>query len=170
MPSQFHVGRMKSSYLGNGHKMSCVFIFYSCYGDWFKMSLPSGELLYQLTLEQQQHLTWRENKTQTVFPVNTLKLRTIFAFCSQIKCWLSGLRVRATDRHCCQMRRNNKFGAKNMNLATSIGERKNAGENFCLASERLLQLKIIASCCLMVINVYHNCQLTPQLSTTQFGS
>ena len=81
-----------------------------------------------------------------------------------------GCRVRATDRQCRQMRRNNKFGAKNMNLATSIGERKIAGENFCLASERLLQLKISASCRLMVINVYHNCQLTPQLSTTQFGS
>ena len=64
-------------------------------------------------------------------------------------------RVRATDRHCRQMRRNNKFGAKNMNLATTIGE------NFCLASERLLRLKIIASCRLMVINVYLNCQLMP---------
>ena len=31
-----------------------------------------------------------------------------------------------------------------MNLATTIGERKFAGENFCLASERLLRLKIIA--------------------------
>ena len=57
-----------------------------------------------------------------------------------------------------------------MNLATTIGERKIAGENFCLASERLLWLKIIASRRLMVINVYLNCQLTPQLSTTQFGS
>ena len=81
-----------------------------------------------------------------------------------------GVRVRATDRHCRQMRRNNKFGAKNMNLATTIGEGKIAGENFCLASERLLRLKIIASCRLMVINVYLNCQLTSQLSTTQFGS
>ena len=53
-----------------------------------------------------------------------------------------------------------------MNLATTIGERKIAGENFCLASERLLQLKIIASCRLMVIY----CQLLLQLSTTQFGS
>ena len=47
--------------------------------------------------------------------------------------------------------------AQNMNLATTIGERKIAGENFCQASERLL----IASCRLMVINVYLNCQLTP---------
>ena len=77
-------------------------------------------------------------------------------------------RVRATDHHCHQMRRNDKFGAKNMNLATTIGERKIAGESFILASERLPQLKIIASCHLMVINVYLNCQLTPQLSTTQF--
>ena len=53
-----------------------------------------------------------------------------------------------------------------MNLVTTIGERKIAGEIFCLASERLLRLKIIASCRLMVINVYLNCQLTPQLSTT----
>ena len=42
-------------------------------------------------------------------------------------------RVRATDPHCRKKRRNNKFGAKNMNLATTIGERKIAGENFCLA-------------------------------------
>ena len=34
------------------------------------------------------------------------------------------LRVRATDRHCRKMRRNNKFGAKNIYLATTIGERK----------------------------------------------
>ena len=57
-----------------------------------------------------------------------------------------------------------------MNLATTIGERKIAGKIFCLASERLLRLKIIASCRLMVINVYLNCQLTPQLSTKQFGN
>ena len=53
---------------------------------------------------------------------------------------LTSCRVRATDRHCRQMRRNNKFGAKNMNLATTIGERKIACENFCLASECLLRL------------------------------
>ena len=64
----------------------------------------------------------------------------------------------------------NIFGAKNMNLATTIGERKLAGEIFCLAAERLLRLKIVALCRLIVINVYLNCQLTPQLSTTQFGS
>ena len=50
-------------------------------------------------------------------------------------------RVRATDRHCRQMRRNNKFGAKNCNLATTIGERKIASENFWLASERHLLIK-----------------------------
>ena len=44
-------------------------------------------------------------------------------------------RVRATDRHCRKMRRNNKFGAKNINLATTIGERKIASIFFCLASE-----------------------------------
>ena len=80
------------------------------------------------------------------------------------------IRVRASDRHFRQMRRNNKFGTKNMNLATTIGERKIAGENFCQVSERLLGLKIIVSCCLMVINVNLNCQLTPQLSTPHFGS
>ena len=74
------------------------------------------------------------------------------------------VRVRATNRHCRQMRKNNKFGAKNIKLATTIGERKITGENFSLASERLHRLKIIASCRLMVINVYLNCQLTPQLS------
>ena len=78
--------------------------------------------------------------------------------------------VCATDRHCRKVRRNNKFGAKNMNLATTIGERRIAGKNFCLASERLLRQKFIASCRIMVINVYLNCQLTPQLSTTQFGN
>ena len=57
-----------------------------------------------------------------------------------------------------------------MNLTTTIGERKIAGEIFCLESERLLRHKNIAWCRLMVINVYLNCQLTPQLSTTQFGS
>ena len=41
---------------------------------------------------------------------------------------------------------------------------------FCLATEHHLRLQVIASCCLMVINVYLNCQLTPQLSTTQFSS
>ena len=50
-------------------------------------------------------------------------------------------RVRATDRHCRQMRRNNKFGAKNCNLASTIGESKIASENVCLASERHLLIK-----------------------------
>ena len=45
------------------------------------------------------------------------------------------IRVRAIDRHCRKMRRNNKFGAKNINLATTIGERKIASIFFCLASE-----------------------------------
>ena len=44
-------------------------------------------------------------------------------------------RVRATDRHCRKMRKNNKFGAKNINLATTVGERKIASKFFCLASE-----------------------------------
>ena len=35
---------------------------------------------------------------------------------------------------------------------------------------RHLRLHVIASCRLMVINVYLNCQLTPQLSTTQLSS
>ena len=35
---------------------------------------------------------------------------------------------------------------------------------------RHLLLQVIASCRLMVINVYLNCQLTPQLTTTQFSS
>ena len=44
------------------------------------------------------------------------------------------------------MQRNNKFGAKNINLATTIGEKKIAGENFCLALERHLPLQVIDSC------------------------
>ena len=43
------------------------------------------------------------------------------------------LRVRATDHQCRQMQRNIQFGAKNINLATTIGERKITGESFCLA-------------------------------------
>ena len=80
------------------------------------------------------------------------------------------LRVRATDRHCRKMRRNNKFGAKNINLATTIGERKIPSKFFVWRRNRHLRLQVIASCRLMVINVYLNCQLTPQLSTTQFSS
>ena len=52
--------------------------------------------------------------------------------CMTYSTWV---RVRATDRHCRKMRRNNKFGAKNINLATTIGERKIASKLFCLASE-----------------------------------
>ena len=64
------------------------------------------------------------------------------------------------------MRRNNKFGAKNINLATTIGERKIASNFFFVGRRnRHLRLQVIASCRLMVINVYLNCQLTPQLST-----
>ena len=78
--------------------------------------------------------------------------------------------VRATDRHCRKMRRNNKFGAKNILFATTIGERKIASNYFVWRRNRHLRLQVIASCRLMVINVYLNCQLTPQLSTTQFSS
>ena len=53
----------------------------------------------------------------------------------KIKGLFKAFRVRATDRHCRKMRRNNKFGAKNINLATTIGERKIASKIFCLASE-----------------------------------
>ena len=80
------------------------------------------------------------------------------------------VRVCATGRHCRQMRQNNLFCTKNINLATTIGERKIASEHFWLVSESHLRLQVIASCRLMVINVYLNCQLTPQLSTTQFSS
>ena len=59
-----------------------------------------------------------------------LKMVIIFLFFFSRK-----TRVRATDRHCRKMRRNNKFGAKNINLATTIGERKIASKFFCLASE-----------------------------------
>ena len=72
--------------------------------------------------------------------------------------WVLIIRVRATDRHCRKMRRNNKFGAKNCHLATTIGERKIASENFCLASERHLRLKSLPRAALC------NCQLTPQLT------
>ena len=33
-------------------------------------------------------------------------------------------RVRASGCHCRKMQRNNKFGAKNINLATTFGEKK----------------------------------------------
>ena len=42
-----------------------------------------------------------------------------------------------------------------------MAKEKSQGENFCLASELNLRLKIIASCRLMVINVHLNRQLTP---------
>ena len=57
-------------------------------------------------------------------------------------------RVRATDRHCRKMRRNNKFGAKKNNLATTIGERKIASKFFCLASES-------SPHCLVPLNGHH---------------
>ena len=108
-----------------------------------------------------------------IFCLDThLKLKTVFwslnmrvhhaVFCKY--------RVRATDRHCRKMRRNNKFGAKNINLATTIGERKIASKCFVWRRNRHLRLQVIASCRLVVINVYLNCQLTPQLSTKQFSS
>ena len=62
-------------------------------------------------------------------------------------------RVRATDRHCRKMRRNNKFGAKNINLATTIGERKIASENFYLASK---SSPPVTSHCLVPLNG-HQC-------------
>ena len=58
--------------------------------------------------------------------------RNIIFLSQSTKRWNS--RVRATDRHCRQMRRNNKFGSKNCNLATTIGERTIASENFCFLS------------------------------------
>ena len=59
---------------------------------------------------------------------------------------------------------------KNINLATTIGKRKIASIFFVWCQNRHLRLQVSASCRLMVINVYLNCQLTPQLSTTQFSS
>ena len=47
------------------------------------------------------------------------------------------VRIHASDRHCCQMRRNNKIGAKHINLASTISE-KIAIKIFCLALERHL--------------------------------
>ena len=63
-------------------------------------------------------------------------------------------RVRATDRHCRKMRRNNKFGAKNINLATTIGERKIASEIFCLASESSppATSHCLVSMCILIVN------------------
>ena len=73
------------------------------------------------------------------------------------------LRVHASDCHCRQMPINNKFGTDNINLVTTIGEK------FCLTLECHLHLKLIDSCCLIVVNVYLNCQLTPPL-LIQFGN
>ena len=82
---------------------------------------------------------------------------------------LASDRVRASDRHCRQMRRNNKIGTKIL-IWRQLLAKKIAGENFCLALECHLPLKVIDSCCLTVINVYISYQLTPRLSTTQFSS
>ena len=49
--------------------------------------------------------------------------------------------------------------------------KENSQVNFFVwRRNRHLRLQVIASCRLMVINVYLNCQLTPQLSTTQLSS
>ena len=47
----------------------------------------------------------------------------------------------------CKGQRNNEFGAKNINLATTFGGKQIAGENFYLALERHLPLKVIDLCC-----------------------
>ena len=81
-------------------------------------------------------------------------------------------RGRASDRHCCKMGRNNKFCAKNIHLATTIGKKKKKtlANFFFLALECHLWLKVIDWCRLMGVRVYLNCQLTPQLSITLFRS
>ena len=44
------------------------------------------------------------------------------------------------------MQRNNKFGAKILIWLQLLAKKNIAGENFCLALERHLQLKVIDSC------------------------
>ena len=51
-----------------------------------------------------------------------------------------------------------------------LAKEKSQVNFFVWRRNRHLRLQVIASCRLMVINVYLNCQLTPQLSTTQFSS
>ena len=58
------------------------------------------------------------------------------------------------------MQRNNKFGPKNINLATVLAEKKITGENFYLTLE--LHLENITSCLkslTRVVHVYLYCQL-----------
>ena len=55
-------------------------------------------------------------------------------------------RVRASGCHCCKMQRNDKFGAKILIWRQLYWQKKIAGENFCLALERHLPLKVIDSC------------------------
>ena len=71
-------------------------------------------------------------------------------------------RVGACGRHCRKMQRNNKFGPKNINLATVLAEKKITGENFYLTlelhREHHLLLKVIDLCCpclslLSIINI-----------------
>ena len=54
-------------------------------------------------------------------------------------------RVRASGCHCRKMQRNKKFGAK-ISIWRQLLAKKIAGENFCLALERHLPLKVIDSC------------------------
>ena len=75
-------------------------------------------------------------------------------------------RVHASDRHCRKMRRNNKFGAKIIIWRQLLVEKKIAGENFCLALAMSLTCAVYACQCI----IYLNCQLTSQLSITQFVS
>ena len=51
-----------------------------------------------------------------------------------------------------------------------LAKEKSRANFFVWHRNRHLRLQVIASCRLMVINVYLNCQLTSQLSTTQFSS
>ena len=51
-----------------------------------------------------------------------------------------------------------------------LAKEKSQVNFFVWRRNRHLRLEVIASCRLMVINVYLSCQLTPQLSTTQFSS
>ena len=76
------------------------------------------------------------------------------------------VRVRATDRHCRIMRRNDKFGAKKLIWRQLLAKEKSQENFFVWRRNR----HVFASCRIMVINVYLKCQLTPQLLTKQFSS
>ena len=106
---------------------------------WEKAPGQNWEKMIDLTSKLGEINDIEHNKGSKIYPQNQIILDCIMPGIplkhKSLSINLTWVRVRATDRHCRKMRRNNKFGAKNINLATTIGERKIACKFFCLASE-----------------------------------